>query len=112
MNFTNYLKRANAQDFPPVTKALMLKAFEAGQQATRRKEWRSLETAPKDGTKVLLRHFDNWLITGEWKGTAWHDSDGNPIVDPSHWMPQPWAEQDGFSGLRHDVVFFDEAPNP
>lgn len=64
-------------------------------------EWQSIETAPKDGTEVLVYdagmieagmstiqqaywHRDRrYLSGGEWRVSALHRS------EPSHWMPLP-----------------------
>lgn len=74
-------------------------------------EWQPIETAPKDGTIVLLwsRSSDEWA-TGLWQDVGlpqfftpvagmWvrnlyvaHDPTSNPylpINDPTHWMPLP-----------------------
>lgn len=63
-------------------------------------EWQPIETAPKDGTRILAivagRHPD----TGEpfipdvveWDGGRWFSEnwwDDNALYSPTHWMPLP-----------------------
>lgn len=77
--------------------------------------WRPIETAPKDGTEVLVAtvdwvataswdaehepvsrdedgnelDYDQWTWEGAWLGDGLN-SDESPIVyDPTHWMPLP-----------------------
>lgn len=62
--------------------------------------WQPIETAPKDGTSVLLRgHGDHRIADGYWLKAAYN---GNgawvwPYVhrEPTHWMPLPPAPQEG-----------------
>lgn len=61
--------------------------------------WQSIETAPKDGTKVMVyvKDFDlvteAWfsLLTGLWPHSEEFTEDGDPcnVGMPSHWMPLP-----------------------
>ncbi|WP_424441089.1 DUF551 domain-containing protein [Parvibaculum sp.] len=56
-------------------------------------EWQPIETAPKDGTKILLTgpHDANGRymeVCGYWKDrfpVTWMDGHG----EPTHWMPLP-----------------------
>jgi len=55
--------------------------------------WRPIETAPKDGTRVLVLAEDGGKLDVY---IAWHDEDGlcdyaGPI-DATHWMPLPSTE--------------------
>jgi hypothetical protein len=70
-------------------------------------EWQPIETAPKDGTKVLVYsehdrdevglHIAAYCMSGErlpreamWR-VAWDHTplDGNPFAEPTHWQPLP-----------------------
>jgi hypothetical protein len=66
--------------------------------------WMPIETAPKDGTRVLLgyerSHSEEGYWMGEsssnyWSETGWFASDEDPLTThpskPSHWMPLPAA---------------------
>lgn len=63
--------------------------------------WRPIETAPKDGTSVLL-FADNWgePVVGsfayshdengdETEVRDWFSSFGDTLDEPEHWMPLP-----------------------
>ena len=77
---------------------------------TRATAWQPIETAPKDGTEVLLGHansiwLDYWTMANELDGFwAMCDQWEDPEV-PTHWMPLPAAPQiqrtgtDASSGL-------------
>lgn len=57
-------------------------------------EWRPIETAPKDGTLVLLSiggEVHIGLFTNGWGGPDWYDYDekGAFMFEPTHWMPIP-----------------------
>ena len=87
------LKEHHGED--AVKEAFMLGVIQGLKQA---KEWRPIETAPKDGTRVLLlgrgmRHAD-----GHWESKAYN---GNgcwvwPYVkaEPRNWMPLPPPPQE------------------
>ncbi len=55
--------------------------------------WQPIETAPKDGTQVLLwigGHSEPWAQTGFFEGGYWLDSyEGIDLSSPTHWMPLP-----------------------
>ncbi len=69
-------------------------------------EWQPIETAPRDGSKVILGHPEHKAVIGVWhQGYSWESlfPDGNPVFywakdhedtsgfdfEPTHWMPLP-----------------------
>ena len=60
---------------------------------TERKDgWRPIETAPKDGTRILVwvEGAESHEIVG-WLGDCWFNGDVTDFMfgDPTHWMPLP-----------------------
>jgi hypothetical protein len=59
--------------------------------------WQSIETAPKDGTRVLLHHphaEDETVVAGFWgewggAGPCWITDHAEGWLNPTHWMPLP-----------------------
>ena len=58
--------------------------------------WQPIETAPKDGTWILLTEvLEGQMITGHpfilyWDDRwGWGDIYGKRDVNPTHWMPLP-----------------------
>lgn len=59
-------------------------------------DWQPIETAPKDGTPVLLWVGSLWT-TGRWSGWNWEvletgiGYESDPVLpdDPTHWQPLP-----------------------
>ena len=60
--------------------------------------WQPIETAPMDGTEVLIfqrierRDGEPWLVyaAANWTGHCWDDRvDMPPSPAPTHWMPLP-----------------------
>ena len=56
-------------------------------------EWQPIETAPMDGTPLILgliTHGKVWRVfDGRHNGLAWYAIDGTYIPSPTHWMPLP-----------------------
>jgi len=53
--------------------------------------WQPIETAPRDGTWVLLYSpNENQPAVAYFNGHAWDDNgDGGFWFEPTHWMPLP-----------------------
>lgn len=72
-------------------------------------EWKPIESAPKDGTRILLyatlrgsslggcdrgKNYGEWIVLGAWEveyGMWWDGS--QCTVHPTHWMPLPAAPE-------------------
>lgn len=67
-------------------------------------EWQPIETAPMDGTRVLLyqpteggsygpnpdKDMDYYIFTGWWDGANWLCAEyGAFSKEPTHWQPEP-----------------------
>ena len=63
-----------------------------GWQLARQSAWQPIETAPKDGTVVLLK-LPTGCISGSYDGAYWLESVLHaemPVPSkPTHWMPLP-----------------------
>jgi hypothetical protein len=53
--------------------------------------WQPIETAPKDGTLVLLYLPDGLMACRRWQDNHWRGWDSE---DATHWMPLPAAPGD------------------
>jgi hypothetical protein len=52
-------------------------------------EWLPIESAPKDGTSVLVWD-DGFVKVGYWDGAAWFDEQNTRLrLAPTHWQPLP-----------------------
>ena len=52
-------------------------------------QWQPIETAPKDGTEVVVVDIDgDRFIASSIDGQNWYDG-VFPIYHPTHWMPLP-----------------------
>lgn len=62
--------------------------------------WQPIETAPKDGTNILIHElgdtFVAWWLNGleRWVDGKWTEMDGWVTYDPTHWMPLPPPPED------------------
>ena len=63
-------------------------------------EWQPIETAPEDGTRVLLFKAGRKVCMGKyvpadwnWCLEGWKNSNGN-FFNPTHWMPLPQPPND------------------
>lgn len=62
-------------------------------------EWQPIETAPKDGTRIIfwgpnLAVAEGEWLSGKWAGhptEGWYRTNQSPRVRPTHWMPLPDA---------------------
>jgi len=61
-------------------------------------EWQPIETAPRDGTRVLLSKVGSTeVVSGYWNGIRYEDipvdewltAPGGWRRQPTHWMPLP-----------------------
>lgn len=60
------------------------------------KSWRPIETAPKDGTEIILyEDFEPIICKGFWStdGDEWRHNRGGLWKMPTHWMPLPEPPQ-------------------
>jgi hypothetical protein len=59
-------------------------------------EWRTIDSAPKDGTRVLVDTVLGVFIAW-WDDDYWEDAvrtfNGGPPLKPLHWMPLPEPPQ-------------------
>ena len=60
-------------------------------------QWQPIETAPKDGTAILVNTgyaHDAWqYVTAHYRNDLWVACCSSSIVRPSHWMPLPEPPQ-------------------
>jgi hypothetical protein len=67
-------------------------------QAHEAQRWQAIESAPKDGTEVLLwvDYSRTQIMTGSYSFGSWFPTDGDkPICGlPTHWSPIPAPPQE------------------
>ena len=68
--------------------------------------WQPIETAPKDGTHILLARTDSeWVCQGRYvcDDKGWYELNNDASdhwggeIYPTHWMPLPEPPKDGES---------------
>lgn len=76
----------------------LLTAIRAALTAYEAMQWQPIETAPRDGTEVLIWNGTNCDVAH----AAWFNDDGSPnwfnndtTVEPTHWMPLSTPPQGG-----------------
>lgn len=54
-------------------------------------EWRDIDSAPKDGTEVLVTEVVYSPFVAYWSGTfkRWSAEGSHDYCSPTHWMPLP-----------------------
>jgi len=71
---------------------LMWEAWQAAQSL--QDGWQPIESAPKDGTKVIICSSEYSPIVAAFKGSQWEKRAGSFVAHlPTHWMPLPAAPQ-------------------
>lgn len=86
------------------TRVEELEAALASQDMEQRAGWMPIETAPKDGTTIILGYEGSYSEEGHWmsdpsrnhwRETGWFASDADVLCEhpsrPSHWQPMPPA---------------------
>jgi hypothetical protein len=93
----HHVEEYTAQQTNDGLKLMLLDVCKAARRYAQQDGWRDIESAPKDGTWVLL--WCGWQIVGRFvvKGRrvkkGWTDDmvGLNPIYHVTHWMPLPAA---------------------
>lgn len=57
-------------------------------------QWLPIETAPKDGTNVLVVEDGNVLVASYINGYGWDIYPGQ-LINPTHWQPLPQVPGEG-----------------
>lgn len=65
-----------------------LAAIIRGLQAEPAAAWRTMETAPKDGTRILVV-TDTLVEVAFWNGRVWNAENGDVALNADHWLPLP-----------------------
>ena len=80
----------------------LLDALEAALARAEGAGWQPIETAPKDGTRILVWIGDDFPMVAKWKESkygSWWNPCEDLIADvlgacaPTHWMPLPAAPE-------------------
>ncbi|MET3929522.1 hypothetical protein ABIE51_001409 [Lysobacter sp. OAE881] len=78
-----------------------IQALRAAIALMRGQSWQPIETAPKDGTTIIIayslggQHVETAWWDGEGWAYNWHEYDGTSYVkDVTHWQPLPAPPKD------------------
>lgn len=57
--------------------------------------WQPIDTAVKDGTRILIVNDKGLVVVARWQSgwDTWHSVPGAYAVKPTHWMPLPSAPE-------------------
>jgi hypothetical protein len=67
--------------------------------------WQPIETAPNDGTSVLLFLPDRWggvVTIADYDLDDWSDRGGSELITATHWMPLPAPPETPASPTKED----------
>lgn len=96
------LRAALGLDITPDERKKIMEKVERVRQALSGNDWQPIQSAPKDGTRILVTqessetylgdegpfHHVAWWQTDNFNVTEFMDRDGRRI-SPTHWMPLP-----------------------
>ena len=68
------------------------------------KGWQPIDTAPRDGSMIVMRHKSDTPFVGYWYRTesVWTDPNCG-VRQPTHWTPLPCCLDDQIASLRAAV---------
>jgi hypothetical protein len=69
-------------------------ALTKAEQQLSEREWRPIETAPRDGRNIIGYYpciESNWVVFFDPEMQQWQQGSGMTAGEPSHWMPLPGA---------------------
>ena len=71
-------------------------------------ECEPIQTAPKDGTPIILLYFDSgricWVRDGKFvPPIGWYSINGTGGLHPTHWMPLPEAPNAKLTSGAHNA---------
>jgi hypothetical protein len=89
------------------------RAMDAIRAQFEKMQWQPIETAPRDGTRILMADATD-MDTGQWTETVWHGIPSGFEDDrydaahrfdlggkqPTHWMPLPGLPQSLHEGVH------------
>lgn len=97
------MRRLNSKEvLAPHAICELLDALEAALARAEGAGWQPIETAPKDGTRILVWIGDDFPMVAKWKESkygSWWNPCEDLIADvlgacaPTHWMPLPAAPE-------------------